>query len=190
MLRRIKGEIRVLGIDDSPFDKATDRSVTIIGVFFRGGHFMDGVLSTKAEVDGSDSTKRIAEMVCRSKFYTQIQCIMLDGIAVGGFNIIDINKLSNETGIPVIVTTRDNPDLKRIKQALKRLKMDEKIALLEKAGPIIRIGKIRAQLSNIDEETARRIIEATATRSHIPEPIRVAHLMASGLVLGESRGKV
>jgi hypothetical protein len=36
---------------------------------------------------------------------------------------------------------------------------------------------------------AARIIQITSTRSNIPEPLRVAHLIATGIVLGESRGK-
>ena len=43
----IKKEIRVLGIDDAPFNKFKDKQVLVIAAFYRGGHFLDGVLSTK-----------------------------------------------------------------------------------------------------------------------------------------------
>ncbi len=185
----IKKEIRVLGIDDAPFDKR-DNDVIVIATFFRGGNFIDGVLSTKAEVDGSDSTEKLIKMVNNSKFYRQLQCIMLDGIAVGGFNIIDINLLSSKTELPVIVIIRDYPDFERIIAVLKKLKMDGKISLIEKAGKVERIGNVYVQLANITKEKAAEIIKITATHSFIPEPIRAAHIIASGLVFGESRGKV
>ena len=57
----MKSEIRVLGIDDSPFDKSTDSTVLLIGTFFRGGNFMDGVLSTTIQRDGDDTTVKIIE---------------------------------------------------------------------------------------------------------------------------------
>jgi len=36
--------------------------------------------------------------------------------------------------------------------------------------------------------TAEYIVKLSSTRSLIPEPIRVAHLIASGVALGESMG--
>ena len=38
-------------------------------------------------------------------------------------------------------------------------------------------------------EEARQIIKIAATRGLMPEPIRLAHLIASGIVEGESRGR-
>ena len=52
----MKKEIRILGIDDAPFDKFNDKESLIIGTLFRGGSSIDGIMSTKATVDGIDST--------------------------------------------------------------------------------------------------------------------------------------
>ena len=49
----IKQEIRVIGIDDSPFNKFREKEALAIGVVMRGGKCIDGILSTKVEVDGS-----------------------------------------------------------------------------------------------------------------------------------------
>ena len=43
----MKSQIRVIGIDDSPFDKNSNKKVLVVGTIFRGGDFMDGLLSTK-----------------------------------------------------------------------------------------------------------------------------------------------
>jgi endonuclease V-like protein UPF0215 family len=40
---------------------------------------------------------------------------------------------------------------------------------------------IYMQISGISEEDARKILQITSTRSYIPEALRVAHLIASGL---------
>src|SRR3989344_2798039 len=101
-----KKEVRVIGIDDASFDKFKDRSVTVIGTIYRGGSFMDGALSTKVRIDGNNATDKIAAMINSCKFKPQLRCILLDGIAVGGFNVIDVKKLSKKTSLPVIVVMR------------------------------------------------------------------------------------
>ncbi len=186
----MKREIRILGIDDAAFDKFRDRKTLIVGVFFRGGSSIDGVLSEVVTVDGTDSTAKIIRMVKRSKFYAQIRAIMLKGIAVAGFNLIDISKISRETKIPVIVVMRRLPDRKRMARILKKLGKGSSIKLLEKAGRIHKAGSIYMQFSGTTPEKASEIIKISNGRSNIPEPIRVAHLIAGGVKLGESRGKV
>lgn len=185
----VKNEARILGIDDSPFDKFRDRKTLIIGTFFRGGSSLDGVLTTVAAVDGSDATEKIAKMVKKSKFYSQLQAIMLNGIAVGGFNVIDIRRLNSATGIPVIAVMRSYPEAGRIKSTLAGLGMMAKVKLIERAGEIRKVNGIYVQVSGCSLETARELLKISCTRSRIPEPIRAAHLIAAGIKLGESRGK-
>ena len=186
----MKKEIRVIGIDDGPFDKFSRRKQTIvIATVFRGGSWMEGMLSTKVSIDGSDSTSRLIKLINNSKFSPQLQAILLDGIALGGFNVVDIEELSNKTGIPVIVVIRRMPDIRRIKSALRKIGSASKISIIEKAGRIHSIGSIYAQFSGITKEEAADILNVVCTRSHIPEPIRIAHIIASGLSFGESRGR-
>ncbi len=185
----LKKEIRVVGIDDAPFDKFRKGQVVVIGTVFRGGSWLDGVLSTKVNVDGNNATKKIVEMINKCKFKPQLQCIFLDGIAVGGFNVIDVKELRKKTKLPVMVIIRRKPDIKRIKNILIKLNKKSKIKLLEKAGSVVPIGKIYVQLIGLSIDEAREILKIVCTRSLIPEPIRIAHLIASGITYGESRGK-
>ncbi|MBI3036696.1 DUF99 family protein [Candidatus Woesearchaeota archaeon] len=185
----MKKEARILGIDDSPFDKFKDKEVLIIGTFFRGGSSLDGVMTTTTAVDGSNATARIIRMVKKSKFYTQLRAIMLNGIAVGGFNVVDIQKLAAATKIPVIVVMRDYPELGKIKSTLNRLGMKSKVRLIGKAGKIHKVDNIHIQLAGCSLEKAKELLKISCTRSHIPEPIRTAHLIAAGIKLGESKGK-
>ncbi len=183
-----KKEARILGIDDSPFDKFKGGRVLVVGTMFRGGQWIDGVLSTKINADGSNSTSKLIEMVNKSKFKPQLQCILLDGIAFGGFNIIDIQKLNKKTGIPVIVVIRKMPDFRKIESTLKKLKKSAKYKLIEKAGQVYNVDKLYIQAAGIDLESAKQILKITCTRSLIPEPIRIAHLIAAGIIAGESKG--
>lgn len=184
-----KKEIRVIGIDDSPFNKFKDKKVLVVGVVMRGGLFVDGILSTKVSVDGNDSTKKLIEMINKCKFKPQLQCIFLNGIAVAGFNVIDVQEMNKKTNLPVIIIIRKKPDIENIKRTLIKIKKKQKIKLIEKAGSVIQVNDIYVQLTGIDFDNAKKILKVVCTRSLIPEPLRLAHLIAQGVVLGESRGR-
>ncbi|MBW3002113.1 DUF99 family protein [Candidatus Woesearchaeota archaeon] len=185
----MRKEIRILGIDDGPFNKFKDKEVLIVGTLFRGGSFIDGVMSTKAKVDGKDSTLKITRMINKSKFKKQLRAIFLNGIAVGGFNVIDVKQLNKKTKIPVIVVIRNYPDLKKIFKALDNLKMKKQKKLIEDLPKPTKVGKIYIQHIGISLSDAKEMLKLTCTHSYIPEPIRVAHLIAAGVVKGESRGR-
>lgn len=188
----MKPQIRLLGIDDAPFNLG-DKTVPVIATFFRGGEWMDGVLSTEVEVDGEDATIKLIEMINRSKFKLQLQAILLDGIAVGGFNVINIHSLNRHTGIPVIVVVRRMPDFEKLEKTLKKLGMEKKYMLMEKAGKPqevkVKGGTIFIQGAGISIEEAKKIMGICCTRSYLPEPIRAAHLIGAGMVKGESKGR-
>ena len=185
----LKKEIRVIGIDDSPFDKFKKGKVLVVGTVFRGGLYLDGILSTKVIIDGNDATTKIIEMINKCKFKPQLQCIFLDGIAVGGFNVIDIKELNSKTNIPVIVIIRRKPNIEKIKSTLIRIKKQDKIKLIEKAGSVVQVGEIFIQFTGLSIERAKEMLKIVCTRSLIPEPIRMSHLIASGITSGESSGK-
>jgi len=184
-----KSEIRTIGIDDSPFKKFKKKNILVVGAVFRGGTLFDGLLTTKVAIDGNNSTKQLTHIINKSKFKKQLRCILLNGIAVAGFNVIDIKELNQKTKIPVIVVIRKYPDFKKIEQTLKRINKQKKYKIIQKAGPVTKIGKIYIQRKGISIEKAKQILKLTCTRSLIPEPIRVAHLIAGGVVTGESKGK-
>ncbi len=186
----IKPQIRILAIDDSPL---INEEVTIIGAFFRGSGQLDGILRSEIKKDGMDATDIIIRMVRDSKYYSQIRVIMLDGVTYAGFNPVDIIKLFNKTKIPVIVFMRSCPDFESIRLALKHLAAsEERWEIIRRAGKIYKITQdnpVFIQLCGIDRESAVEIVRITSTHSNIPEPLRVAHLIATGVVLGESTGK-
>ena len=185
----MKKEIRILGIDDAPFDKFKGGNVLAVGAVFRGGSWLDGLLSTKVRVDGSNATDKLIVTINKCKFKPQLQAIILDGIALGGFNVIDIEKLNKKTKIPVIIVIRRMPDFKKIKETLKKLGKEKKYRLIEKAGKVYKVGKIYIQINGISLKDAKEVLKISCTRSLLPEPIRVAHMIAAGITTGESKGK-
>ena len=213
-----KSEIRILGFDDAAFefeDKKKNKSrpvlakrkVPVIGVIFRGGNFLDGALRTDVTIDGLDATDRLIELINKTRHKRQLRVVMFDGITLGGFNIIDIQRLHKETGLPMIVFNRKMPDLKRVKKALKNFKdYRKRWVLIEKAGKVkdckIRprglpgyskeareTKKVYYQSFGLTDEETGEIIALSCTHGHIPEPLRAAHIIATAIVKGESSGR-
>jgi endonuclease V-like protein UPF0215 family len=187
-IREIKPEIRVLGVDDGVFTPHSEQMADVVGVVFRGGYWLDGFMHTQVRVDGMDATEKLTQMVMSSSHHRQLRVIMLNGVTLAGFNVVDISELHRKTRLPVIAVTRDRPDFKEIRKALHHLpQAEERWAAIKKAGRMITVhtrrdkGPIYAHAVGVAAETAKRIIQNTATRSNIPEPIRVAHMIASGL---------
>ena len=81
------------------------------------------------------------------------------------------------------------PDIENIKKILIKINKKEKIELIEKAGKPIKINDIYVQFKGIELNEVKEILKISCTRSFIPEPIRVAHLIGQGLYFGESKGK-
>jgi len=77
----MKAKSRFLGIDDAPF-RFSDERVPIVGVVVQAPSYIEGVLTTLAEVDGHDATERIAAMVRRSRYHAGLAAILIDGTAV------------------------------------------------------------------------------------------------------------
>ncbi len=186
--RVIKPEIRVLGVDDGPFIPHVKGQVPVIGVVFRGGYWLDGVMRTEIEVDGFDATDKIVSMVTGSSHYKQLRVIMLNGVTFGGFNIVDVTALNAETKLPVITVTREKPGFADIHKALQNLPDSEKRweAILSAGEPVevstrSAKAKVYVQTTGISKEDAQKILRLTSTRSNIPEALRVAHLIASGI---------
>ncbi len=189
----IKPEIRIIGIDDSSLH--TDR-VMIVGAVFRGGEWLDGVLRSHITKDGTDATDTIIRMVTNSKHFGQVRVLMLDGITYAGFNVVDITAVFEKSGIPVIVVMRDYPDFDRIRAALEHLSdPGPRWDVIKRAGEIHKVttreggNPVYLQHCGIELEDAREIVRMSSTHSNIPEPLRAAHLIATGIVCGESTGK-
>ncbi len=189
----MKQQIRLLGIDDSPFT-FTDMYATVIGVVMRGGQYLECVLKSQVSIDGDDATYVCKELIENTRHRKQLKVMLLDGIALGGFNVVDIEEIFSSTNLPVITVTRDKPDFNKIENALKKNFIDwEKRLTLIKNGVIHKVetsyNPIYVKCSGIDIEEAKEIIKISTIRGAIPEPIRVAHLIASGITRGESYGK-
>ena len=156
--------------------------VPVVGAVYAGLR-LEGVLHGKVRRDGANGTTALAELVLRSRFRAQLQVVLLQGIALAGFNVVDLPGLSRGLQLPVVAVARRQPDLVAIKEALlHRVRGGRrKWALLEALGPMEAVAGVYVQRSGISLVDTARVIERFAVNGKLPEPIRTAHLIAGGL---------
>ena len=179
--------VRMLGIDDGPFRRASRGPVLVVGAVYSGGEF-EGLLSTRVRQDGWNATSRLLQMIRGSKFHAQLHLVLLDGITLGGFNVVDLPRLADELLLPCAAVMRRSPDLPAVRRALARLPgTQRRLRLVERAGPIHEAGSVLCfQVAGADPEPVRQALLASLLHGQVPECLRGAHLIASGLATGES----
>jgi endonuclease V-like protein UPF0215 family len=189
----MKKQIRILGIDDGPFTFEDTYSI-LVGAVMRGGEYLECILRNYITIDGNDATDICIDMIQHTRYKKQLKAIMIDGVTLGGFNVLDIDHIFQSTNIPIITITRDKPDFLKIKNALKKHFEDwqQRLTLL-KQGKINKISTSHNPLyikyTGLPLKEAEDIIKLSTIRGIIPEPLRIAHLIASGITRGESYGK-
>jgi endonuclease V-like protein UPF0215 family len=213
--------VNVIGFDDGPFAREHRGRILLVGAVCSGTR-LDGVVSGHVQRDGVDATRRMVALIRASQFEAHIRAVMLQGIAVGGFNVVDVHELSAVLRVPVLVVIRHEPDLDAIRDALfvdtprRRPRVRgaaRKWRLIEQAGPTEPLvtgrgtrrtqsiagpepstgtrseGHLWVQRVGLSPAEARVLVEATTLHGHLPEPIRLAHLIAGGVTTGRSRGR-
>ena len=188
----MKAQARVLGIDDAPFG-FRDAETEVVGVVVRAPSYVEGVMETRVAVDGRDATDRLAAMIGRSRFREVLALVLLDGAALGGFNVVDIAALHEAVGIPIATVTRDEPDAPSIEKALRArfADADDRLAVLRRQ-KLVKVPTAHKPLyvscAGMGPREAAEAIALCTVRGALPEPLRIAHLIATARKKGESRG--
>lgn len=203
--------MNVIGFDDGPFPREHRGKVLLVGAVCAGTR-LDGIVSGRVTRDGTDATARMVELVRASQFENHVRAVLLQGIAVAGFNVVDVKELGSALGVPVLVVMRRPPDMDAIERALfsaePRLRPPvrgaaRKWRLIRDAGDVERLDvasapatglrgrgqRLWVQRHGLSPEAAIRLVAATTLHGNVPEPLRLAHLVAGGIVSGRSRGR-
>lgn len=179
-----------IGFDDAPFARDHRGPVPIVGAVFADRR-LDGVLIGAVEKDGADAAEALIGLVERSRFREHVRLILLGGVAFGGFNVVDVVAVHRRLALPVLIVTRRAPDLDAIRSALLSRVPDgtRKWALIEALEPMEPLGALYVQRVGLSAHEAARVLDRLALHGALPEPLRVAHLVAGAIATGESRGR-
>lgn len=177
-----------IGFDDAPFARSHRGDVLVVGALHAGTR-LDGVLSTRVRRDGINATGRLIEAIVSSRFRPQLQLVWLQGIALAGFNVVDIHRLHAVSGLPVLVAARRRPNLEAIRRALlERVPGGaRKWGLIEAAGPMEAVAGIWVQRAGLTVAEAAAAVAYWQLNGKLPEPLRTAHLIAGGVTGSGSR---
>lgn len=180
----------VIGFDDGPFAPNHRGDVLLVGVVCARTR-CDGIISGRIRRDGRNSTQAMIDLLRGSQFASHVRAVLLQGIAVGGFNVVDIHRLHRELDRPVLVVARRQPRLPAMKDYLVHNVpgWHRKWRLIEAAGPMEPLRGVFIQRAGLTMAQAGHLLAATTAHGRIPEPLRLAHLVAGGIVTGNSRGR-
>ena len=185
LLRRDR-TIRVIGFDDAPFQRGQTKPVAIAGVVCGGTRF-EGMVWGEIEADGWDATETVCNLLINGKFLPQLHLVLLDGICMGGFNVIDLPQLTQRLERPCVAVMRRLPRLARIQQAMQHLpEPDKRYAIMQQAGTVYEFPPFYFQVCGADPEIIAQVLQRISDRGHVPEALRLAHLIGAAVITGES----
>jgi hypothetical protein len=178
--------LRVVGFDDAPFAHKRGARVHLAGVVCSGTRF-EGLVWGHVRRDGWTATDEICRLLLGGKFHAQLHLVLLDGLTFGGFNVVDLKALSERLGRPCVAVMRHRPDLAAIEHVLRRLPRPRKrLELLARAGPVHERPPFVFQVQGAEPEEVAFALRKLTDRGNVPEALRLAHLVGSAVMRGES----
>lgn len=178
-----KKGIRVLGIAES-FRKGISKKAILVGVVMRGDFLIDGFNLGFTTVGGLDSTDKIIELY-KNLNRTDIGAILLNGCIISWFNIVDLERVFKDTRKPVICITYEESDgIDRYLMEYFPDSWKKRLEIHRRNGNRVRIllktrHQIYIQAKGISTRKALILINKFTKNGAIPEPLRVAKIIAN-----------
>ena len=177
-----------IGIDDGPFlpRRLGGSKAPLVAAQLNGPHLVNARVAS-ISVDGLDATSTSLRML--SSLPVRDSPILLAGATFAGFNIINPRVLQKKFRTPTIVVIGSRPNNSAVKRALvghfpdwrRRWRMLLSLGPLRQARTVQNENPIFYEAFGCRYDEARRILRGWAFVSRIPEPLRVAGLVARGL---------
>jgi hypothetical protein len=170
----------VLGIAES-FKKFRKKS-TLAGIVMRRDLIIDGLAFGSATIEGDDATDSIISMT-KAFARDDINCILLDGLVISMYNIIDGARVAAESGLPVVAITFE--DSKGLEGSIKhhfdswQYKLEQYQKLGKREMVTLKTHKnLFIRYWGLNQRRAIAILNSFTLQGSVPEPIRVAKLAA------------
>ena len=181
----------VLGIDDAPFRKGQDREVAIVGVVMEGPDLVEAVAVGSIPVDGDDVTGLLSAWIRDLRTFRSIQAILLGGITIAGLGVVDLDLLARSVGRPALAVTRHNPAGSELRRALRAAGLTDRLPLVDRSPAAIEAAPgLYVAAAGLSPAEAAALVRRMLGKSRLPEPLRIAHMVAGALATGQSRGRV
>jgi len=148
---------------------------------------IDGFVLSSATVGGMDATEKTIRMYETLK-RDDINLILLNGCVISWYNVIDLHKVAEETKRPLIcVTYKDSEGLEKYFKELFPQDWEERIRIYHKNKKRTSV-KLNTgytayiRFIGMTLEDAKGILNKFTSHGAVPEPLRVARLLARAAV--------
>jgi hypothetical protein len=181
-----KKAFRALGVSES-FVKGKSKKSILAGVVMRADKDIDGFAFSKATVGGMDATEKVIGMH-KTLGRDDVNLLLLNGCVISWYNVIDLHKVAEETGLPLIcVTYEESEGLDKYFKELFPENWESRVQVYhenEERTPLeLKTGHtIYVRFLGMSFEEAKRILDKFTSNGAIPEPLRVARLLARAAV--------
>ncbi len=191
-------DLLTLGVEDGGFLKSQARrfasKTLLVGVLFHDLRVND-LRIERIVVDGTDATENLLKML--ESFESQPSPLLLGGISYGGFNFIDPFSVQKETGLSSIILTTERPDNQAVKAALQghfrdwemRWKIYARLNHFREVRTNPNENPIFMETVGISGRKAASIVKDLTVLGRMPEPLRVARILAHQLTKGRDRAR-
>jgi uncharacterized protein len=183
-----KKAIRALGVAES--FRPTAKKSTLAGVVLRTDLVVDGFVFGAATVGGVDATGALLRMYRKLK-RGDLNLIMLAGCIISRYNIVDVDELARRSGLPVVCLTYN--ESRGIEEAIRHHfdHPEERIESYRKLGArspvLLRTGhRVYVRTAGINDADAKSVLDAFTLQGGVPEPVRLARLLARSAPIGRS----
>ncbi|HPJ29983.1 MAG TPA: DUF99 family protein [Methanothrix sp.] len=184
-----KRGVRVLGVAES-FLKTAAQS-RLAGVVMRKDLRIDGFGLARISVGGDDATRGVLD-IFEGLERSDINALLLNGSIISWFNIIDLDLVRQETGLPVIsLTYEESPGIEGyIREYFPH--PEDKIERYRRLGPreLLRLKtgfEVYARSLGATAEETKGLLSSFTLEGKVPEPLRVARLLARSVLAEDLR---
>jgi endonuclease V-like protein UPF0215 family len=126
-----------------------------LGVVARGGLYLDGVIPLPPTT--KNAPKELARRIIDSTFFPELRAVMLHNAN----NERDSDSLENATHLPTIAISKDEPTRSRGYKTFYG-----------------NLGQLRIR-TRLESTVLKKILASSWTYGRLPEPLRLAHLLAT-----------
>lgn len=180
-----KKGLRGLAIAES-FKQNSEKSI-LSGVVMRNDFQIDGFVFGSATLEGDDSTQTILQMYEKLQ-RPDINYLLLSGLIISMYNIVNIKKLFELLQLPIIGITYNESE--GITDSIKHHfpnSFEEKLSHYQQIGNRKRLKLktnydlfVRIEGCNMSEAT--HLLNTITIQGSMPEPVRVAQLLSKSLL--------
>ncbi|MCL5680881.1 MAG: DUF99 family protein [Candidatus Thermoplasmatota archaeon] len=169
-------DTRILAVDDAPFKKK-DSTTKIVGIIMRRDLYIESLTVKNIQVDGMDVTDKVLEII--NERGKGISVLLTKGLTFGGFNVLDVKRVFQETMISSINFMDHKPDMEGIRNALLNHFGDWEKRYNLLSGDFVEMNGMYVQSLGITTQTAIKFLNSITLNGKTPEPLRLADMIAA-----------